>query len=50
MTLSGCTASSVNGIKYTTPVGTSTVTITVAGPNSPTHTINVQYNVTGPGF
>jgi hypothetical protein len=49
VTLSGCT-SSINGVKYTTPVGSSAVTITVAGPNSPTHTIAVQYNVTGPGF
>jgi sugar lactone lactonase YvrE len=49
ITLSGC-SSSINGVKYTTPVGSSNVTITVAGPHSPTHTITVQYNVTGPGF
>jgi hypothetical protein len=49
VTLSGC-ASSINGVKYTTPVGNSAVTITVAGPNSPTHTVVVEYNVTGPGF
>ena len=49
MTLSGC-SSAVNGTKYTTPVGTSTVTITSAGANSATHTTTVQYTITGPGF
>ncbi|HEY4381652.1 MAG TPA: Ig-like domain repeat protein [Acidobacteriaceae bacterium] len=49
LSLSGC-SNSVNGVKYATPVGSSNVTITVSGTNSPTHTINVQYNVTGPGF
>jgi hypothetical protein len=49
MTLSGC-SSSINGVKYTTPAGTSNVTITVTGPNSTTHTIPVQYTITGAGF
>jgi hypothetical protein len=49
MTFTGCT-NSVNGVKYTTPTGTSNVTITVKGTNSVTHTIPVQYTITGPGF
>jgi sugar lactone lactonase YvrE len=49
MTFSGC-GNSVNGLTYTTPTGTSNVTITVKGSNSPTHTIPVQYTITGPGF
>lgn len=47
--ISGC-SSSVNSVKYTTPPGTSTVTITVKGSNSTTHTIPVQYTITGAGF
>jgi hypothetical protein len=47
--LSGC-SSAINGVKYTTPAGTSNVTITVTGPNSTTHTIPVQYTITGAGF
>jgi sugar lactone lactonase YvrE len=49
MALSGC-GSAVNGVKYTTPPGTSNVTITVTAPGSITHTIAVQYTITGPGF
>jgi hypothetical protein len=49
LTLSGC-SSAVNGVKYTTPAGTSTVTITVKGPNSIAHTITAQYTITGAGF
>ncbi|MGD0796876.1 MAG: Ig-like domain repeat protein [Acidobacteriaceae bacterium] len=49
MTLSGCSAA-VNGMKYTTPVGTSSVNVTVTGKNSATHSIPVQYTITGPGF
>jgi sugar lactone lactonase YvrE len=49
MTLSGC-SSAINSKKYTTPIGTSNVTITVTGTNSATHTIPVQYTITGPGF
>jgi hypothetical protein len=49
MTLSGC-GSAVNGAKYTTPAGTSNVTITVTAPGSITHTIAVQFTITGPGF
>jgi len=49
MTLSGC-SSSINGVKYTTPAGTSNVTITVTGKNSATHTIPVQYTITGVGY
>jgi hypothetical protein len=49
ITFTGCT-NSVNGVKYTTPAGTSNVTITVKGSNSATHTIPVQYTITGPGF
>jgi hypothetical protein len=49
MAFSGC-GSSVNSMKYTTPVGTSSVTITVTGKNSATHTLNAQYTITGPGF
>ena len=49
MTLSGC-SSSINGVKFTTPVGASNITITVAGPSSPTHTIAAQYSITGPGY
>jgi sugar lactone lactonase YvrE len=49
MTLSGC-SSSINGTKYTTPVGTSNVTITVTGPNSTVHTIAASYTITGPGY
>jgi hypothetical protein len=49
MTFSGCT-NSVNGVKYITPTGTSNVTITVKGANSATHTIPIQYTITGPGF
>jgi hypothetical protein len=49
MTFSGC-SSSINGQKYTTPPGISNVTITVAGSNSSTHTIQVQYTITGAGF
>jgi len=48
-TLSGCN-SAINGVKYTTPAGTSNVTITVTGPGSASHTIPVQYTITGPGF
>ena len=49
MTLSGCN-SAINGVKVSTPVGTSNVTITVTGPGSASHTIPVQYTITGPGF
>lgn len=49
MTLSGC-GSAVNGIKYTTPTGTSSVTITVTAPGSTTHTVVAQYIITGAGF
>jgi hypothetical protein len=49
MTLSGCN-SAINGVKYTTPAGTSSVTITVTGPGTASHTIPVQYTITGPGF
>jgi sugar lactone lactonase YvrE len=49
MTLLGC-SSAINGVKYTTPAGTSNVTITVTGPGSASHTIPVQYTITGPGF
>ncbi|MGA1983342.1 MAG: Ig-like domain repeat protein [Acidobacteriaceae bacterium] len=49
MTLSGCN-SAINGVRYTTPAGTSNVTITVTGPGSASHTIPVQYTITGPGF
>jgi hypothetical protein len=49
MTFSGC-SSSINGMTYTTPTGTSNVTITVKGSTSATHTIPVQYTITGPGF
>jgi sugar lactone lactonase YvrE len=49
MTFSGC-SSAVNGVKDTTPVGTSNVTITVTGKNSATHVVNAQYTITGPGF
>jgi hypothetical protein len=49
MTLLGC-SSAVSRIKYTTPAGTSNVTITVTGSGSATHTIPVQYSITGPGF
>jgi hypothetical protein len=49
MTFSGC-SSNINGMKYTTPAGTSNVTITVSGTNSATHTINAQYTITGAGF
>jgi sugar lactone lactonase YvrE len=49
MTLSGCN-SAINGVEVTTPVGTSNVTITVTGPGSTSHTIPVQYTITGPGI
>ena len=49
MTLLGC-SSAINGVKYTTPAGTSNVTITVTGPGSASHTIPAQYTITGPGF
>jgi hypothetical protein len=49
MSLEGC-SSSINGAKYVTPVGTSNVIITVTGPNGTTHTIPVQYTITGAGF
>lgn len=49
LTLTGC-SSAVNTAKYTTPAGTSNVTITVTGPNSTSHTINTQYTITGAGF
>jgi hypothetical protein len=49
LTLSGCN-SAINGVKYTTPAGTSNVTITVTGPGSTSHTIPVQYTITGTGF
>jgi hypothetical protein len=49
MTLSGC-GSAVNGAKFTTPAGTSSVSITVTAPGSTTHTIVAQYTVTGAGF
>jgi hypothetical protein len=49
LTLSGC-SSSINGIKYTTPAGTSNVTITVTGPNGISHAVAAQYTITGPGF
>jgi hypothetical protein len=49
ITFSGC-SSAVTGVKYTTPAGTSNVTITVTGKNSATRTVNAQYTITGPGF
>ena len=49
LALSGC-GSAVNGVKYTTPPGTSNVTITVTGPGGTSHTIAAQYTITGPGF
>ncbi len=49
MTLSGCN-SAINGVEVTTPVGTSNVTITVTGPGSASHTIPVQYTITGTGI
>jgi hypothetical protein len=49
MTLSGCN-SAINGVQVSTPVGTSNVTITVTGPGSASHTIPVQYTITGTGF
>ena len=49
MTLSGCSPA-VSRVKYTTPAGASNVTITVTGPGSTSHTIPVQYTITGPGF
>jgi hypothetical protein len=49
MAFSGC-SSNPSGTRYTTPAGTSSVTITVNGPNSTTHAIVAQYTITGPGF
>jgi hypothetical protein len=49
MTLSGC-GSAVNGIKYTSPAGTSNVTITVTAPGGTVHTIAAQYTITGVGY
>jgi len=49
MTLSGC-KSALSSEKVTTPPGTSNVTITVTGPGGVSHTIPVQYTITGPGF